>query len=253
MSAEKKSATAGVPPQGHAAASGQPGAGQAAPAPSAAARSVPATQAAGAPLSPSAAAAAAKPLRADLAIIAGWIRPYANVLDLGCGDGALLAHLERVKHCHGYGVEIDDAEVQACARHGVDVIQRNIEDGLEMFMAGDPFDVVVLSMALQATQRTEKVLEDMGHVAREGIVSFPNFGHWFHVWSILRGRMPEMPYEWFDTPNLHLTTPRDFEDLATRLGLVIMEKVFLSEGRIITHFPVKRATQAIYRFRRKGD
>ena len=256
MSAEKKSATAGVPPQGHAAASGQPGAGQAAPAPSAAARSVLATQAAGAPLSPSAAAAASKPLRADLAIIAGWIRPYANVLDLGCGDGALLAHLERVKHCHGYGVEIDDAEVQACARHGVDVIQRNIEDGLEMFMAGDPFDVVVLSMALQATQRTEKVLEDMSHVAREGIVSFPNFGHWFHVWSILRGRMPitrEMPYEWFNTPNLHLTTPRDFEDLATRLGLVIMEKVFLSEGRIITHFPVKRATQAIYRFRRKGD
>ena len=161
MSAEKKSATAGVPPQGHAAASGQPGAGQAAPAPSAAARSMPAAQAAGSPLSPPAAAAAAKPLRADLAIIAGWIRPYANVLDLGCGDGALLAHLERVKHCHGYGVEIDDAEVQACARHGVDVIQRNIEDGLEMFMAGDPFDVVVLSMALQATQRTEKVLEDM--------------------------------------------------------------------------------------------
>ena len=249
MSVEKKSATAGIPSQGHAAAPGQPGGGQAAPAPSAAARSMPAAQAAGAPLSPPAAAAAAKPLRADLAIIAGWIRPYANVLDLGCGDGALLAHLERVKHCHGYGVEIDDAEVQACARHGVDVIQRNIEDGLEMFMAGDPFDVVVLSMALQATQRTEKVLEDMSHVAREGIV-------WFHVWSILRGRMPitrEMPYEWFNTPNLHLTTPRDFEDLATRLGLVIMEKVFLAEGRIITHFPVKRATQAIYRFRRKGD
>ena len=170
-------------------------------------------------------------LRADLAIIADWIRPYANVLDLGCGDGALLSYLSQVKHCHGYGVEIDDAEVLACARRGVDVIQRNIEDGLGMFRGGDKFDVVVLSMALQATKRTEKVLEDMSHVAREGIVSFPNFGHWFHVWSILRGRMPitrEMPYEWFDTPNLHLTTPHDFEDLAERLGLVIMERIFLA-------------------------
>ena len=195
-------------------------------------------------------------LRADLAIIADWIRPYANVLDLGCGDGALLSYLSQVKHCHGYGVEIDDAEVLACARRGVDVIQRNIEDGLGMFRGGDKFDVVVLSMALQATKRTEKVLEDMSHVAREGIVSFPNFGHWFHVWSILRGRMPitrEMPYEWFDTPNLHLTTPHDFEDLAERLGLVIMERIFLAEGRPVRWFPVKRATQAIYRFRRRGD
>ena len=116
--------------------------------------------------------------------------------------------------------------------------------------------LLVLSMALQATKRTEKVLEDMSHVAREGIVSFPNFGHWFHVWSILRGRMPitrEMPYEWFDTPNLHLTTPHDFEDLAERLGLVIMERIFLAEGRPVRWFPVKRATQAIYRFRRRGD
>ena len=116
--------------------------------------------------------------------------------------------------------------------------------------------LLVLSMALQATKRTEKVLDDMSHVAREGIVSFPNFGHWFHVWSILRGRMPitrEMPYEWFDTPNLHLTTPHDFEDLAERLGLVIMERIFLAEGRPVRWFPVKRATQAIYRFRRRGD
>lgn len=192
-------------------------------------------------------------LRPDLAIIADWIKPHANVLDLGCGDGALLSHLSREKQCHGYGVEIDDAEVLACARRGVDVVQRNIEDGLEMFRGGQ-FDVVVLSMALQATKRTERVLDDMSRVAGEGIVSFPNFGHWFHVWSILRGRMPvtrEMPYEWFNTPNLHLTTPRDFEDLARRLGLVILERVFLSEGRPVRYFPVKRATQAIYRFRRR--
>ncbi|MDO4903947.1 MAG: methionine biosynthesis protein MetW [Lautropia sp.] len=191
-------------------------------------------------------------LRADLAIIADWIRPGANVLDLGCGDGALLDHLFRVKKCHGYGVEIDDAEVLACARRGVDVVQRNIEDGLEMFRGGH-FDVVVLSMALQATKRTEMVLDDMSRVAGEGIVSFPNFGHWFHVWSILRGRMPvtrEMPYEWFNTPNLHLTTPWDFEDLARRLGLVILERAFLCDGHRVRYFPVKRSTLAIYRFRR---
>lgn len=193
-------------------------------------------------------------LRPDLAVIADWIKPGANVLDLGCGDGALLAHLSRVKNCLGYGVEIDDAEVLACARRGVDVVQRNIEDGLEMFRGGH-FDVVVLSMALQATKRTEMVLDDMSRVAGEGIVSFPNFGHWFHVWSILRGRMPvtrEMPYEWFNTPNLHLTTPHDFEDLAGRLGLDILERVFLAEGRLVKYFPVKRSTQAIYRFRRRN-
>lgn len=191
-------------------------------------------------------------LRADLAVIADWIPQGANVLDLGCGDGALLDYLSRVKNCHGYGVEIDDAEVLACARRGVDVVQRNIEDGLEMFRGGH-FDVVVLSMALQATKRTEMVLDDMSRVAGEGIVSFPNFAHWYHVWSILRGRMPvtrEMPYEWFNTPNLHLTTPHDFEDLARRLGLDIIERVFLAEGKPVKYFPVKRSTQAIYRFRR---
>jgi methionine biosynthesis protein MetW len=196
--------------------------------------------------------AAASGLRPDLASIAEWIRPGSNVLDLGCGDGALLAHLYEAKQCRGYGVEIDDAEVLACARRGVDVVQQNIEEGLEMFRGGR-FDVVVLSMAIQATHRTEKVLREMSEVAAEGIVSFPNFGHWFHVWSILRGRMPvtrEMPYQWYDTPNLHLTTVKDFEQLLARLGLQIVARVFLDEGRELRFLPGKRATQAIYRFRR---
>ena len=110
-------------------------------------------------------------------------------------------------------------EVLACAKRGVDVVQQNIEEGLEMFRGGR-FDVVVLSMAIQATHRTEKVLREMSEVAAEGIVSFPNFGHWFHIWSILLGRMPvtrQMPYQWYDTPNLHLTTIKDFEDLLKRL------------------------------------
>jgi methionine biosynthesis protein MetW len=190
--------------------------------------------------------------RPDLVAIADWIEPGSNVLDLGCGDGALLAHLYEAKQCRGYGVEIDDTEVLACARRGVDVVQQNIEEGLEMFRGGR-FDVVVLSMAIQATHRTEKVLREMSEVAAEGIVSFPNFGHWYHIWSILLGRMPvtrQMPYQWYDTPNLHLTTINDFEVLLKRLGLKIAGRIFLDEGRPVRLFAGKRATQALYRFRR---
>jgi len=190
-------------------------------------------------------------LRPDLAVIADWVAPGARVLDLGCGDGVLLDHLQRVKGCSGYGVEIDDTQVLACARRGIDVIQQDIETGLDIF-AGSRFDVVVLSMAIQATHRTERVLREMSQVGAEGIVSFPNFGHWSHALSILRGRMPvsrEMPYQWYDTPNLHLSTPRDFEDFLDKLGLVVTRSGFLADGRAVDWLPSLRCTQAIYRFR----
>jgi methionine biosynthesis protein MetW len=190
-------------------------------------------------------------LRPDLAEIADWIAPGSRVLDLGCGDGVLLDHLQHAKGCSGYGVEIDDAQVLACAHRGVDVIQQNIEAGLDMF-AGSRFDVVVLSMAIQATQHTERVLREMSQVGLEGIVSFPNFGHWTHAMSILRGRMPmsrEMPYQWYDTPNLHLSTPLDFEDLLDKLGLVVTRRGYMANGQPIRFLPGLRCTQAIYRFR----
>jgi methionine biosynthesis protein MetW len=190
-------------------------------------------------------------LRPDLALIAGWIAPGAHVLDLGCGDGALLDHLQRAKRCTGYGAEIDDAQVLACARRGVDVIQQDIEAGLDIF-SGFRFDVVVLSMAIQATHQTERVLREMSRLGAEGIVSFPNFGHWSHAWSILRGRMPisrEMPYRWYDTPNLHLSTPKDFEDFLEGLGLAITRRVFLADGRPVAMLAGLRCTQAIYGFR----
>lgn len=190
-------------------------------------------------------------LRADLAEIASWIAPGSRVLDLGCGDGVLLDHLQRAKGCSGYGVEIDDTQVLACARRGVDVIQQNIEAGLDMF-AGNRFDVVVLSMAIQATQHTERVLREMSQIGTEGIVSFPNFGHWSHAWSILRGRMPmsrEMPYQWYDTPNLHLSTPQDFDDLLSKLGLSVTRRAFMANSRLVGFLPALRSTQAIYRFK----
>jgi len=194
-------------------------------------------------------------LRPDLAVIGRWIPPRARVLDLGCGDGSLMAWLQAAKGCAGYGVEIDDAAVLSCVRRGVDVVQRNIEAGLGMF-GHDQFDVVVLSMAIQATHQTERVLREMSQVGREGIVSFPNFGHWYHAWSILRGRMPvsrEMPYEWFNTPNLHLATVLDFEDFLGRLGLVITGRAFLADGKPISLLPSQLATQAIYRCRRSAS
>jgi methionine biosynthesis protein MetW len=190
-------------------------------------------------------------LRPDLAEIASWIAPASRVLDLGCGDGALLDHLQQAKGCSGYGVEIDDTQVLACARRGVDVIQQNIEAGLDMF-AGNRFDVVVLSMAIQATQHTERVLREMSQIGTEGIVSFPNFGHWSHAWSILRGRMPmsrEMPYQWYDTPNLHLSTPQDFDDLLSKLGLSVTRRAFMANSRPVGFLPALRSTQAIYRFK----
>ena len=195
---------------------------------------------------------APRPLRPDLACIAEWVAPNTRVLDLGCGDGSLLSHLQQTRQCQGYGVEIDDAAVLSCMRRGVNVIQQNIEAGLGMFGAGQ-FDLVVLSMAIQATHKTEHVLREMSEVGREGIVSFPNFGHWYHAWSILRGRMPvsrEMPYQWYDTPNLHLATIADFEDLLAKLHLRVTARAFLADGRRIGWAASQRATQAIYRFKR---
>ncbi|BAP90131.1 methionine biosynthesis protein MetW [Burkholderiales bacterium GJ-E10] len=189
-------------------------------------------------------------LRQDLALIAQWIGDGTRVLDLGCGDGILLEHLRTARRCHGYGVEIADESVLACARRGVNVIQADLESGLRMF-ADDMFETVVLSQTLQAMHHVEAILREMGRVGRRGIVSFPNFGHWRHAVSLLGGRMPvtpEIPYQWYDTPNIHLCTPKDFEVLAARLGLRITDRALLARGRPVRFLPDLRATVAVYRF-----
>ncbi len=189
-------------------------------------------------------------LRQDLALIAQWIGDGTRVLDLGCGDGILLEHLRTARRCHGYGVEIADESVLACARRGVNVIQADLESGLRMF-ADDMFETVVLSQTLQAMHHVEAILREMGRVGRRGIVSFPNFGHWRHAVSLLGGRMPvtpEIPYQWYDTPNIHLCTPKDFEVLAARLGLRITDRALLARGRPVRFLRDLRATVAVYRF-----
>jgi len=192
-------------------------------------------------------------LRPDLALIARWTPDKSRVLDLACGDGELLDYLQRKKQCVGYGVEIDSPALLECTNRGVSVIQRDIEDGLDIFK-DTRFDLVVLSMAIQVTHRTEYVLREMSEVGQEGVVSFPNFGHWYHAWSLLRGRMPEskeMPYRWYDTPNLHLSTVQDFDDLLDQIGLEVTARAFFENGKPIRYMHGLRATQAVYRFRRK--
>jgi methionine biosynthesis protein MetW len=189
-------------------------------------------------------------LRADLRLIAEWITPQTQVLDLGCGDGSLLAHLREARQCAGYGVEIADSHVLECVKRGVNVVQANLDAGLRLF-PDDKFDTVVLSQTLQAVHQVEAVLREMARVGRQGIVSFPNFGHWRHALSLLGGRMPvtkQIPYQWYDTPNIHLCTPKDFEILAAKLGLTITHRALLADGEPVDVLPALRATLAVYRF-----
>ena len=189
-------------------------------------------------------------LRGDLARIAQWVQPQTRVLDLGCGDGTLLAHLKRSKNVQGIGVEISDARVLSCVQRGVHVIQQNLEDGLAMF-DDQQFDTVVLSQTLQSMHNTEHILREMTRVGREAIVSFPNFGYWPHGWSILLGRMPvtgQMPYNWHDTPNIHLCTLKDFERLSRQLGFSILERATFNDQREVKFLAGWRSTLAAYRF-----
>ena len=189
-------------------------------------------------------------IRRDFERIGRWVQTGSRVLDLGCGDGALLGYLREVKQTQGLGVEISDDRVIACVERGVDVIQQNLDDGLALF-DDQQFDTVVLSQTLQAVRQTEHVLREMVRVGRTGVVSFPNFGYWPHGWSILRGRMPvtgQMPYAWYNTPNIHLCTLKDFEDLCAKLGLRILERVTFSPNAEVKWLASWRATLALYRF-----
>lgn len=189
-------------------------------------------------------------LRADLMRIASWVAPGSRVLDLGCGDGKLLAYLRDSRQVLGTGVELNDQRFIASVRRGVDVIQQNLEEGLALF-DDQQFDTVVLSQTLQSMHHTEHILREMARVARHGIVSFPNFGYWPHGWSILRGRMPvtgQMPYQWYDTPNIHLCTLKDFEDLARALSLRITNLATFTDDREIRLLRSWRSMLALYRF-----
>jgi len=189
--------------------------------------------------------------RADLGAIAAWVPPGASVLDLGCGEGLLLKYLKQSREVRGYGIEISDANVLACVKNGVNVIQSDLEAGLAGFDAGS-FDYVILSQTLQAMRHTEEIIMEMLRVGRHGIVSFPNFGYWPQRLQIMRGRMPVsdvLPYLWYNTPNVHLCTLADFEDFCASHGVRILERVVMQEqGRQVRFAPNLRGSVAVYRF-----
>ena len=184
--------------------------------------------------------------------IARLVPQGAHVLDLGCGDGRLRAYLREQRGCTGYGVEIDDAHVQACLQRGVDVLQINLDTGLPMF-ADNSFDVVLQIDTLQHLRNAETMLRETTRVGKLGVIAFPNFAHWPNRLSILRGRMPvskRMPYEWYNTPNIRVGTHADFGVLAARNGLRVLDKFGLHEGEVVRWCPNLLASTAVYQVQR---
>jgi len=193
-------------------------------------------------------------LRPDLAFIADWVPEGAHVLDVGCGDGAMLRYLETGKKCTGYGVEIADDKVLESTRRGISVIQHDMEQGLDLF-GENSFDTVLCLSSLQMMLHVEARLRDIVRVGTEAIVSFPNFAYWPHRVALLKGRMPvsrTLPYQWFDTPNVRYATIVDFKELAEECGLEVLDYVALAEGKPVSFLPNLRGSLAVFRLRKKA-
>jgi methionine biosynthesis protein MetW len=187
--------------------------------------------------------------RLILESMARLVPARSHILDLGCGDGTLLAYLRDHRHCTGYGVEIDDRKVQACLQRGINVLQLNLEDGLAMF-EDNSFDLVLQIDTLQHLRNTETMLRETARVGRQAIVAFPNFAHWPNRLSVLMGRMPvtkRLPYQWYDTPNIRVGTYADFEVLVQRMGLLISDSFGLEQGQEVRLLPNLRASTAVFK------
>lgn len=199
-------------------------------------------------------------LRADLAIISQWIEPGSRALDLGCGDGTLLSHLKQQRGVDGYGLEIDPENIVACIQRGVSVIQSDLDAGLSDYFDDDSFDYVIMTQTLQAMHYPSRLLSEMLRVGREGIVTFPNFGHWrARAQLALGGHMPlspALPNQWYDTPNIHLCTLTDFEQLCQHLDIEILQRSVVDTAHrsnfAINLMPNLLGEMALYRFRKRG-
>ena len=184
--------------------------------------------------------------------IARLVPEGSRVLDLGCGDGAMLDYLQRTRGCSGYGIEISETNVLACVQRGVNVVQLNLDGGLTMFDDAS-FDVVLQLDTLQHLRNAETMLRETARVGRIGVVSFPNFAHWPNRLSVLRGRMPvtkRLPYQWYDTPNIRVGTFKDFEALAQKNRLHILDAYGLQNGQEVRTLPNLRAGTAVFQFER---
>jgi len=195
-------------------------------------------------------------LRADQALIADWIRPGSRILDLGCGDGRLLAALQREHGASGYGVEIDPDNIVKCIANGVNVVHSNLDDGLSDF-DDDSFDYVVMTQTIQAVRYPQRLLHEMLLIGREGIVTFPNMGHWKCRLQLVFGKMPvtrHLSSSWYNTANIHICTIGDFEDLCVSENFEVLQRTAADSehrvGRAMRMFPNLLGEIAMYRFRR---
>jgi methionine biosynthesis protein MetW len=197
-------------------------------------------------------------LRPDLEIISQWIKPGSRVLDLGCGDGTLLRHLQETRQATGYGLDIDPPNITSSIKAGINVIQTDLNAGLSDF-DGDSFDYVIMTQTLQAIQFPDKLLDEMLRVGHEGIVTFPNFGHWStRLQLTMKGKMPVsrcLPNEWYNTPNIHLCTLKDFENLCDKKDIEVLQRSVVNHEHQATLaskiFPNLLGEIALYRFLRK--
>ena len=188
-------------------------------------------------------------MRLDLRLAERWIKPNSRVLDLGCGDGELLAHLRDNFAITGYGLEIDEDKINECVARGVNVIQQNLNEG---------FDNVIMTQALQAVEKPDQLLKDMLRVGKQAIITFPNFAHWkARSYLFLKGKMPvseALPYSWYNTPNIHLCTFKDFESLCQKLDIKILNRLAVDDDQqgsvLMQRFPNLMGEVAIYRLSR---
>ena len=190
--------------------------------------------------------------RKDMEIIAELVPKGSRVLDLGCGNGELLALLRDTRQCSGYGVEISDENVLACTKRDVNVMQLNLEEGLALF-EDQSFDVVLQLDTMQHLRNTERMLRETARVGRIGIVSFPNFAHWPNRLHVIAGRMPvtkTLPYEWYDTPNIRVGTYADFEVLARKGGLRVLDSFGIQNGETVRRMPNLMSSVAVFKFER---
>ncbi|MES0326805.1 MAG: methionine biosynthesis protein MetW [Gammaproteobacteria bacterium] len=196
-------------------------------------------------------------MRADLAIIAEWIKPGSSILDLGCGDGTLLKYLRDQQQIRGIGLEIDEKNIEACLGNNLNIIQSDLNKGLQGYFSDNSFDYVIMSQTLQATAHPDKLIEEMLRVGKEGIVTFPNMAHWKGRMQLaLGGYMPvtkSLPNRWYDTPNIHLCTVQDFEIFCRQHGIKILERTFVDHTHsrsslMMKLFPNLFSEIALYRF-----